>query len=157
MAHNQKVNTKRISCGYNQSDILIQMYILSLSHQLSSLFFVLSQALYLHPALVPAHHYSSSLQLSGHIIIIRKALHPPESLKLDISSYLSTHATNDRRYLPSSASLLRLSAPSAPHFPSIFQVGSNSNSRKRMHSTCRLTIKAIWFEYVTMSLPFQLN
>lgn len=48
-------------------------------------------------------------------------------------------------------------APLPIPFPSIFQVGFNSNSRKRMHSTCRLTIKAIWFEYVTMSLPFQLN
>lgn len=79
---------------------------------------------------------------------------PPtfNSLKLDISAYLSTPAGNEQRYLQLSASLLHL-LHSLPSFEAVF----NSHTSKRMHSTCGLTIKAIWFEYVTMSLPFQLN
>lgn len=144
----------------NQSDLLMQMYKLSITPQLSSSFSVLSRVLYMHPALVPAHHCSSSLQLSGHIIISPKT---PPSTAVSQTWHFIVFINTCHKW-PPIPFLLRLAPPSLsafaappPHLPSIFQVGFNSNSRKRMPSTCRLTIKAIWFEYVTMSLPFQPN
>lgn len=109
-------------------------------------------SLYMQQALIPSHKCSSSLGLSGPSLRNHlKPLRPTESLRLDIFSRIHQHVSESGHRC---CTFSRLQPPSSQFFQVTFHSNSPANG---MHSTCRLTIKAIRFEYITMSLPFRRN